>query len=197
MKLISTDVDSTSWTTDGKQGYWHAVGFGSKTMSSPDIIMCQYLHTGTAKPASFQCIDTKSTSEVRPVSDAQQDVTTVNSTATFRTSGSSTLVTLEATFDRLLATNDTKDQTLTPGSTINSVWARGKMTSGLSQEHAGSQRGAWTIAVQTPPTIETIVNSNGTTTTVVEPAKDNSFSVTLSSLVNVILFGILNTLYWL
>jgi hypothetical protein len=130
MKLIIDNVNATAWDNQGEMGYWVGVGFGKTVMAGSDIVLCQFKNTGNTAVDKFLCQDRNATGRGLPPVDAVDNIFDNATAVTFTTVGSLKLAKLEATFDRLLDTFDTKDDIrLKMYATIDAIWAHGPILS--------------------------------------------------------------------
>ncbi|TNV76666.1 hypothetical protein FGO68_gene12215 [Halteria grandinella] len=135
------------WGTQGNMGYWLGIGFGSSTMVDSDIIMCAFRYTGQSSNDQFSCFDFHANEEGAPALDEIDNIVDISTTTTFGTD----VVTLTATFERLLDTYQADDYKIKKSSTIDGIWAHGFIASDEMQYHgfANDQRGAFRMFVPT------------------------------------------------
>ena len=116
VSLTITGVNATSWlvNTQGDLGYWVGIGFGAQVMGTTDIVLCEFHYTGNPAVDQFQCTDRQSVGYSEPIFDTN-NIVNVNTVVSYTTSGSDTLATLTAVFDRLLDTTLPNDFKLSFG----------------------------------------------------------------------------------
>ena len=107
MTLTKSNIDASTWDTQGEMGYWLGVGFGKGEMAGSDIVLCEFLYTNNAATDKFKCTDRKATGNSLPPTDLD-NVDDVDTAATYTTNGSGKkIASLSATFERILDTLDT------------------------------------------------------------------------------------------
>ena len=129
IKLTITDLDYSSWSTQGQDGVWLGIGFGSDVMSGADIIQCQFLFSGISASNNFICSDRIGTTQSNPGLDSVKDVTDIETTRSY--DDVNKLATLSAKFSRKLDTKDVnEDYRMRDGDTFDAIWAWGEISSG-------------------------------------------------------------------
>lgn len=118
-------------------------------MTASDIVICQFRFTGTSSNDQFFCSDYYSQQDGMPDLDSQDNIDDISTQATFSTSGSTKLVTLTATFDRLLDTSQADDARLRQGGTSDAIWAHGYILGSNTEEHGqtSTDRGAYRMFI--------------------------------------------------
>lgn len=153
MTLRYTEYDITSWSSNGQNGIYLGVGFGSKQMYGADIVICKLVFTNHLTD-TFVCDDRYGTGNSVPVLDQQRDTTDVSTNLLKWTDSVHAIKyeTFEATFTRNLVTGDTytissngenfvEDNDIIYNSKFSVIWSYGELTS-LGNPKSHIERGA-------------------------------------------------------
>ncbi|CDW84983.1 UNKNOWN [Stylonychia lemnae] len=143
--LRMKDLDITSWRTQGDNGLWMGIGFGSTQMAGSDLALCTIAYTNSSQD-SFVCEDRYSEARGQTILDQSRQIVDlpngVGSTAEFDPIQNKYFYTTEATFKRNFVNTDPnpdEDKQLIFDSNVDIIWAYGQMSSGTANYH--SQRG--------------------------------------------------------
>ena len=123
------NLNYSTWSTQGTDGVWLGIGFGQQQMAGSDIVMCQFLFSGTTANDNFICSDRYATGDSMPSLDTTNDIVTTGTTRSYNTT--STLANLTVTFTRKFNTGNNvgEEFIITDGATINAIWAWGAVYS--------------------------------------------------------------------